>query len=261
MKKTLKTIEIIIGLPILAFIINLFVQFGYCLITSNSIKSLNTTGLKENLYLLVVLSDFIMLLILFLIFRLNKKNFIEKLNFKKIKFKESLYIIILGIGISIVLLFLAGTLSKIIPSYNVVQNNLEIARNSLIQIVSTVILVPIYEEIIFRGIIFGYLKKNYNTSVAIILQAVIFGITHLNVVQGIYTFLLALVLALVYIYSDSILGSIIVHIIFNLLGIDIIPKIIEYNRNFISIILILGIVLSIFGAVKIIGKYDDILYK
>ncbi|MBU5894754.1 CPBP family intramembrane metalloprotease, partial [Vibrio cholerae O1] len=76
-----------------------------------------------------------------------------------------------------------------------------------------IILIPIYEQIVFRGIIFGYLRKNFNIIGAVLVQALIFGIMHLNLVQGIYTFILGIVLALIYMYSDSILGNITVHII------------------------------------------------
>lgn len=41
---------------------------------------------------------------------------------------------------------------------------------------------------------------------------------HFNVVQGIYTFILGIVCALMYMYSESLIGGIIVHIVFNFLG-------------------------------------------
>ena len=73
-----------------------------------------------------------------------------------------------------------------------------------------ILLIPIYEEIIFRYVIFGYLKENYNIVCAVIGQALIFGFP-LNIVQGIYTFLLGIALALIYMYCDSLVGSIILH--------------------------------------------------
>ncbi|MFN2987262.1 lysostaphin resistance A-like protein, partial [Escherichia coli] len=86
--------------------------------------------------------------------------------------------------------FLSGILTKIIPSYGEVVNQLNVASKSALQLVIAIILIPIYEEIVFRGIIFGYLRKNFNIIVAILVQALIFGIMHLNLVQGIYTFIL-----------------------------------------------------------------------
>lgn len=96
---------------------------------------------------------------------------------------------------------------------------------------------------------------------AILAQALIFGIMHLNLVQGIYTFILGIVLALIYMYSDSILGNITVHIIFNLLGVLIIPMLLNKFPSMFIVLLILGIILFIFSVIKIIGKYEKYLYK
>lgn len=63
-------------------------------------------------------------------------------------------------------------------------------HNSVFQLVIVILLIPIYEEMIFRYVIFGYLKENYNIVCAVIGKALVFGFFHLNIVQGIYTFLL-----------------------------------------------------------------------
>lgn len=129
------------------------------------------------------------------------------------------------------------------------------------QLIITIVFIPIYEEIFYKGIIFGYLRKNFNIIVAVLVQALIFGIMHLNLVQSIYTFILGIVLALIYMYSDSILGNITVHIIFNLLGALIVPMLLSKFPIMVIVLLILGIVLFIFSVIKIIGKYEKSLYK
>ena len=191
----------------------------------------------------------------------SNERLLRRIKIKKINLKEYFYIIALSIGVSILLLFLSGILSKIIPSYGDVVNQLNVASKSSLQLVIAIILIPIYEEIVFRGIIFGYLRKNFNIIVAVLVQALIFGIMHLNLVQGIYTFILGIVLALIYMYSDSILGNITVHIIFNLLGALIVPMLLSKFPIMVIVLLILGIVLFIFSVIKIIGKYEKSLYK
>jgi len=37
---------------------------------------------------------------------------------------------------------------------------------------------PIYEEVVFRGIIFGYLLTTFNTIEAIVISSILFGIWH-----------------------------------------------------------------------------------
>ena len=109
------------------------------------------------------------------------------------------------------------------------------------QLIITIVFIPIYEEIFYKGIIFGYLRKNFNIIVAIVVQDLVLGVMHLNLVQGIYTFILGIVLALIYMYSESILGNITVHIIFNLLGILIVPKLLIKIPSMSIVLLIIAI--------------------
>ncbi|HAT4233193.1 TPA: CPBP family intramembrane metalloprotease [Clostridium perfringens] len=255
MKKIFKTIGICIGLPIL----NLFVVS----ITQSIplIFTKNIELIKNNIYPLVLIGDIITLILIALIFLPTEYRLKDRINIKKIPMKEYFNIFVLGIGATILLLFLSGILTKLIPSYKEVANQLATSRASVLQLIITIVLIPIYEEIFYRGIIFGYLRKNFNIIVAIVVQALVFGVMHLNLVQGIYTFILGIVLALVYMYSESILGNITVHIIFNLLGILIIPKLLTNFPNISIILLMIGIVFLIFSSVKIISKYKEYLYE
>lgn len=57
-----------------------------------------------------------------------------------------------------------------------------------VMIIGMVILAPIVEEILFRGIVFERFTKIYKLSTAIILDGLLFGIYHMNILQGINTF-------------------------------------------------------------------------
>lgn len=57
---------------------------------------------------------------------------------------------------------------------------------------------PLAEEIVFRGVIFNRLKKYFPVWIAILTSAVLFGGYHGNLVQGIYGFLLGIVIAWLY---------------------------------------------------------------
>ena len=105
------------------------------------------------------------------------------------------------------------------------------------------------------------MKKNYNIVCAIIGQALVFGFFHLNIVQGIYTFLLGIALALVYMYCESLVGSIILHIVFNLFGILIIPTLADTNPFMQYLVIIFGIVSLVISILRILKKYEYALYK
>ncbi len=74
---------------------------------------------------------------------------------------------------------------------------------------------PVSEEIIFRGAIFGRMHLAFPFWTANAIQAMFFGIYHMNLVQGVYAFLLGMVLGMVVYATGSILCSIAVHMVFN----------------------------------------------
>ncbi|WP_206529883.1 CPBP family intramembrane glutamic endopeptidase, partial [Clostridium perfringens] len=243
------------GLPILNLFVVSITQTMFLIFFKN------VETIKNNIYPIVLIGDIITLLLISLIFLPTDYGMKDRINIKKIPIKEYLNILILGIGITILLLFLSNILTKLIPSYNEVANQLATSRSSIVQLIITIVLIPIYEEIFYRGVIFGYLRRNFNIIVAIIGQALVFGLMHLNLVQIIYTFILGIVLALVYMYSKSIIGNISVHIIFNLLGILIIPKLLMNFPKTSIFLLIIGAGFIIFSSIKMIEKYKSCLYE
>lgn len=78
-------------------------------------------------------------------------------------------------------------------------------------IITTVLLAPIAEECMFRGITMKMMEKYAPLMAANILQAALFGLYHMQLVQGIYAFVIGLVLGYVAIKTKSILTTILLH--------------------------------------------------
>lgn len=86
-------------------------------------------------------------------------------------------------------------------------------------IIMTVILAPILEEILFRGIIMkGMINNGTKPLPAIALSAFIFGVVHFNPWQFAGAFLLGLVLGLVYYKTKSLLMPVLLHAFNNLIS-------------------------------------------
>lgn len=255
MKKFLKSVGICLGLVI----INQLIIGVISTIGAVFIKDFNK--ISEYIYILVFIGDLITLILVHLMYSIYDKKLVSKEIFKKVNIKDIMYITLFGIGLSVIVLNLTGILTEFIPSYTNIQNQIEYASNSIYQLFITIILIPICEEIIFRRVIFGYLKENYNIVGAVIMQALVFGIAHGNIVQGTYTFILGIALGLVYMYCNSLCGSIILHITFNLMGSLIIPKLVAMNPSLVYVLLIIGIVCLVFSLLKVMKKYEDFLYK
>ncbi|SFD99644.1 hypothetical protein SAMN02910327_00031 [Peptostreptococcaceae bacterium pGA-8] len=85
-------------------------------------------------------------------------------------------------------------------------------------IISVVILGPIVEEILFRGIIFHCLSKVSSGWFPIFGSAILFGAFHEEPVQVVYTFLMGIVLGYVYDKTGRFELVVIIHILNNLLS-------------------------------------------
>ncbi len=81
-----------------------------------------------------------------------------------------------------------------------------------------VVLAPIGEEIFFRGFVFAGLKKYWGVAWGAVVSSAIFALFHLNGLLFIPLFIIGVALAWLYEFSGSILPSIMLHIINNLLA-------------------------------------------
>lgn len=83
---------------------------------------------------------------------------------------------------------------------------------------SVVILGPIVEEILFRGIIYDHLQAFKRPWLSILISAVLFALWHRQPVQIGYTFFAGLIFATARYYSGGLLFPIIIHVINNLMS-------------------------------------------
>lgn len=117
--------------------------------------------------------------------------------------------------------------------------------------ISVVILAPIFEELIFRGMILNTLTK-YNKMFAIIVTSLLFGLLHLNITQAIPAFFMSLVLCYMYVQTDSILVTILAHAGNNLLALMSV-----YSDYFVLITVVI-MVFVIYGLITIILKSKEV---
>ncbi|MBU3111613.1 CPBP family intramembrane glutamic endopeptidase [Clostridium lacusfryxellense] len=131
----------------------------------------------------------------------------------------------------------------------IVQAFNEMAISPIIMILSAVIIAPIYEEVIFRGIMLKGMARKMNPILAIIISALFFAILHMNIPQGINAFLLGIVIGSIYLNTGSIYLSIFAHFINNSVGITIseLYGLIsgKYSILFHGVAIILGIIILI----------------
>jgi len=80
------------------------------------------------------------------------------------------------------------------------------------------VITPIAEEILFRGIIYNYIKRFIPKKFAIFMAAFLFGAYHLNSVQGAYGFIMGALMIYGYEYFGSFKIPLAIHIVNNVLA-------------------------------------------
>lgn len=94
-----------------------------------------------------------------------------------------------------------------------------LSLNNYSLILLTVILAPILEEVLFRGIIQkSIIKKGVNPRLSILISSLIFGAFHIYPWQFVGAFMLGLILGLVYEKTQSLWLSILLHAFNNLIA-------------------------------------------
>lgn len=187
----------------------------------NMNELVNTATKLTSVFLLI--SSIVTVLVFILIFKIRKKNYKEELQFNKTK--NSNLVIGMVLGFSGWLLN-SGILS-ILEENNFFKEQFQTMNDMLapvmegnlfILILTVGIIAPFTEEFIFRGIIYKTLNKRISVKWSIILQAVLFGVFHMNFIQGAYATVLGILFGYLTYKSKSIWPAIIMHITNNLIA-------------------------------------------
>ena len=145
----------------------------------------------------------------------EKSGFIKQFEVKRLE--KPLLIVMFGLfgGLGLSRFVSLLPLDNIIGNYEETSNAL-MGGNLFIQILSLAIIVPVAEELIYRGLVFTGLTKVMDAKYAIFGASALFGVFHFNLLQGTYAFLLSLILVCIYMKYRTILAPIIIHSVANL---------------------------------------------
>ena len=126
--------------------------------------------------------------------------------------KEALWMLLLGaaIGIGLNLVFSVLGLTKASEAFNRVAGE-QFSRPLPEALLLYGVAAPLWEEAVFRKGVYGLARQLTGFTAAMILSAALFGIYHGNVVQGLYGFLMGLVLAVSYEKYKTLLAPILFH--------------------------------------------------
>ena len=237
----LKSLFIIIMFTLIPGIINFLLTFIMILIDENI--SIGSVMIIAALILIPVH----MVIIITVGKKYTQKDII-KINDKKVKInnKDFLYVFLIIIGYILIreaILFdvlsqFEGPISEDDIDFFIDNaETIEVVIFGFLMYFQTLITAPIFEELLFRGIILnGLLNKYKNSSKkAIIYSAMVFGLVHLNIPQGINAFIGGIILGFIYCYTKSMKLSIFAHFINNLITFVPVPESLIFKFIYIVI--------------------------
>ena len=214
---------------IITYLLEYIILIISCLIYYILINKELTTFINNNLSYISIIS-----LIIITTYIYNK----NKIKESNINYKLLFPVISIGISISC---FLNMIIFKIYPPINNVNNI------SFILIISSGLLGPIYEEILFRYINLNKLKE-FNTPIkSILINSLIFALIHFNIKEIIFAFFLSLTINYIYHKKNNIIYPIIIHQSANIISLFLS----SYNRT----ILILSIICFLIN-IEIIKEFN-----
>lgn len=107
----------------------------------------------------------------------------------------------------------------------------------------TIVVAPIMEEMLFRGILYPWGKQRGFPRLAFWGTAVLFAAVHANVAIFLPLFVLALALTVLYELTDNLLAPIAAHSLFN--GLNFLKLYLAEGRSFLLLLLVLMVILIV----------------
>lgn len=155
-------------------------------------------------------------LIFLLIKYLKKTNFKSLFKLHKYDFHHNIYLIFVPLFV-LVNYYIDTLLLILFGTDNIFYENLEtISSSGAISIFFIIIIAPIFEEIMFRGIILPDFLSIYSPFKSILYNSLLFSAFHLNLFQVFVGLSLGAITGFIYYKSKSVIPCIIFHMLYNI---------------------------------------------
>ncbi len=205
--------------PVLTFFTIYFIviYLGMMILSSNGYLWTLDVAMNDNFALITCIALVISLFVEYFYYR----NDMVVKEFEQVRKPVNIILLIVfgallahGLSILISLLNIDGLLGN----YSDVENEIY-GASAVFVLIRVVLLTPLAEELIFRGLTFNRLKNYTNFWTATLVSSALFGLYHMNLAQGVYAFLYGIVICLVYDIFRNLWAPILLHFAGNLLSV------------------------------------------
>ena len=198
------------------------------------------------------------LLVYFIIEKIKKTSLAKETDMKMVTGKQMGLTVVGALGG----MFFLNFMLSILPIPADLLGDLSSGMSSLtsypfwLAIIVNAILIPILEEVVFRGYLFSRLGKAMPAVVAAVISSVVFGLCHGGLVWAIWAGITGLIICVVRVKSGSIIPGIVFHIIMNTYGmvVSYFPVLEKLTNTGMYILTAVG---GILLAVYIVGILTD----
>ena len=175
--------------------------------------------------------------------------------------KGSQLLFCVGIGLGLALISKMAIVLGVLSQEPITEQNVPDPFFWAVSLATTVVLIPIVEELLFRGILFGSFCRAFSYKIAIVLSAVLFMLVH-SMVSWPSVFVIGVLLAWLYWQTDNLAVTMVIHGTVNFGSLLAIPLYILLTTNRTLgimaglLMVLLGIGITYLCIKKFLQKHD-----
>ena len=212
-----------------------------------------TNQILDNAMEMTFFAGVLTLIIYWIRFAVRKKNLFKEVEIKKVSVNGLLPIGVMAISFNVITSMVISNLPWPQEWIDAYATNSAPLDGSIMSWITAVVMAPVLEEVVFRGLVYTRLKKGMPTIVAAILASLLFGLCHGTAIWTIYATVLGLVMIWVFEKYQSLIASILFHFAFNAMGlvINMIPESMEFVLWILLAASVVGMVYGVKETLKV----------
>lgn len=151
-----------------------------------------------------------------LILRLMRRPILASVGIRRVSALRLIPLVPLGVALNVLFTSLISMLPpSVLMSYMEAASPVLMGESGVLSVLIIVVLAPLTEETLFRGLIYGSLKRALPRALAVALSAVVFGLMHGQILWVAYTAVLGAFFCIICDRYGSLLSCILLHMSFN----------------------------------------------
>lgn len=242
---------------LIVFLSRELVYYGYSFLAlwrESGRGGLSLDFISSRQYVYDTISWALVLVLLLVLNRFAGQPFKKGFFIGRLAVKEGMVSVLWGFGLVFLVNGIANGLSLTIGTDFV--GTYAPRRGSLLYIMLMPGLVlPVFEELVYRGFILSKLRGAFSATASIYLAALLFSMGHFDLVQDLYVLPLGLLAAYMVLRSGSIWSGVAIHAVFNVSNIYLYTTMpLDFNLPQLLVMVLLGVILIGFGLVQISQK-------